>query len=381
MDPSAADTVINTWLERSGTLPLTLRLEHKSYCDPATATTTLIETILSIFGSHASRWQDVYFSLPETLAVLVPPLGNIPLQALHFDRRSQNVTSLTFSGSPRLMRLSGSYPLIAPENLRISWSHISHLCISTRITIFGASEVIHICPRLEEFQVNLVEHHMIPDGRLIRKPIVENYHLRTLLITSTYGSPLFHSLKLPSLREFGLDIGEPDPAIYLGHEALLQLLTRSDCKLDTLRLKDCILAPSWLLALLGHQSLETVQTLMIENSHNHPMFTDEVFIHLTNAPSIIASRVLLPRLARLTLGMCVSRDASPGALGRMVHSRCCSWEEHGTEQLKFLSLVTPEIGLLHDTLIHEAISDGLEANNILINEERGLTVGALDGFM
>ncbi|KAF8343315.1 hypothetical protein F5887DRAFT_1103970 [Amanita rubescens] len=370
-DPSTADNVINTWLERSGTLPLTLRLEHKPSCDPASTMTALIENILSALGSQASRWQDVYISLPETLPVLFPQLGKLPLlQSLHFDGRSQNLANLTFGGSPLLTRLSGSCPLLTHKNPRIPWSQISHLCISTRITIFDASEAIRICQRLEEFHVKLAEHFMIPDNRLTRKPIVENHHLQTLVITSEYGSPFFQSLKLPSLREFGLDVGEPKPAIYLGLKPLLTFLTRSGCELDTLRLKNCILGGAWLLELFEHQSLETVQMLTIENSRNHRMFTDDVLIRLTNPPPIV-SRVLLPNLTRLTLEMCVARSASPSTLGRMVYSRRCSWQEHGTKQLKFLSLITPEIDFLHDALLREAISDGLVANNIVVNEEGG----------
>ena len=373
-DPSAADNVISTWLERSGILPLTLRLEHKSSCNPASTATALIEAILSAFGSQASRWQDVYLSLPETLPVLFPQLGNLPLlQALHFDGRSQNMANLTFSGSPRLARLSGSYPLIALKNPRIPWSQISHLCISTRITIFDASKAIRICSRLEEFQVKLVDHHTIPDNHLTRTPVVENHHLQTLVITSKYGCPLFDSLKLPSMREFGLGVDGLKPAFYLGLKPLLKLLTRSGCELDTLRLKNCILGGAWLLELFEHQSLETVQMLSIENSRNHRMFIDDVLIRLTytNPPPTTVSRVLLPNLTRLTLGMCVARIASPSTLGRMVHSRRCSWQEHGTKQLEFFSLITSKIDFLHDALLREAISDGLVANNIIVNEEGG----------
>ena len=59
MDPLVGGQVINTWLERSRTLPLVLELMYLPGWLQSTMPTTLLETILSVFYSHSSRWQVV----------------------------------------------------------------------------------------------------------------------------------------------------------------------------------------------------------------------------------------------------------------------------------------------------------------------------------
>ena len=117
--------------------------------------------------------------------------------------------------------------------------------------------------------------------------------------------------------------------------------------------------------LFEHKSLETVRVLSIENCRNHPVFTNVVLIRLTNFPPADECRALLPKLTHLTLGLCVALDALPATLGKMVHSRRCLWQEHGTEQLQFFSLATlKHFGFADDDLMHQAISDGLFTNFI-----------------
>lgn len=364
-DVWAAPRIINAWLQRSGALPLTLRLDYNPYhcrsCakDPSRVELELIDAILIVFSFHSPRWQDVTLSFYGTPPVSWPQLGNLPLlRTLHLHGRSHTAVNLMFSRSPNLTRLSGPYPFFGLPNPH---DHISHLCISTRISIFDASEAIRLCPRLEEFQAS--PYSSGPDSRLPRSPTVENHSLRTLMITSRHFRLLFNSLTLPSLREVSLNIGDPDDTSYFEFPGFLDFLTRSGCKLDTIRLKNWTLSEAMVLVLLEHRSLDTVQVLTINNSYNHRMFTEDVLIRLTNPP-IAESRVLLPNLTRLTLGKCIAHDVSPSTLGRMIHSRRCSWDEYGTEQLTFLSLITPGIDLFHDPWLREAISDGLVANNI-----------------
>ncbi|KAF8328969.1 hypothetical protein F5887DRAFT_334755 [Amanita rubescens] len=364
-DVSAAAHIITTWLKRSGALPLTLSLDYNPYyhnCakDHTRARLAFIEVILSVFGVHSSRWQDVNLSLCETPSVSWPQLGNLPLlQAFHFDGQLQNVINLTLNGCPRLTRLSGSYPVVALTNPQIPWSQISYLHISSKISLFDASEAIRLCPQLEEFQASL-DIPLDQDSRLPRTPIVENHRLRTLRIASADHSPLFSSLTLPSLRGITFRTRDPNTPFFLGFSSLLDLFTRSNCRLDAIRLYDCALWGSDVLQLIEHKSLETVQALCIDNCRNHPMFTDDVLIRLTNFPPAHACRTLLPKLTRLTLGSCVALDASPRTLGKMIHSRRCLWQEHGTERLQVFLLTTPkDVGFADDDLMHQAISSGL----------------------
>jgi hypothetical protein len=218
------------------------------------------------------------------------------------------------------------------------------------------SEAIRPCPQLEEFQASL-DIFSVWDNRLPRTPIVENHHLRTLKITSACFSPLFSSSTLPSLREITFSTGDPNTPFVLGSSSLLDLLTRSNCRLDAIRLYDGVLWGSDVLQLIEHKSLETVQELGIDDCRNHPMFTDDILILLT-LPPLHACHVLLPKLKHLTLGLCVALDAK--ILGKMIHSRRCLRQEHGAERLQVILLTAPQdVGFEDDDLMHQAISDGL----------------------
>lgn len=119
---------------------------------------------------------------------------------------------------------------------------------------------------------------------------------------------------LPALKEFGINEGQllTTPV----HNAILDILTRSNCKLDTLKLNNCGFSSSQILWFFEHKSLETIETLRIRNDGDQFMVTDEVLDCLTILPSSSAARILLPKLTRLELGMCLC--TSSGMLGRMV---------------------------------------------------------------
>ena len=77
-DPSTYSQVVNTWLKRSGTLPLTLYLGQVSllYDVPLSRTKPgLIKAILSVFYMHSSRWEDVTLTLYESPKLSLPRLG------------------------------------------------------------------------------------------------------------------------------------------------------------------------------------------------------------------------------------------------------------------------------------------------------------------
>ncbi|KAF8631936.1 hypothetical protein AX14_010876 [Amanita brunnescens Koide BX004] len=190
------------------------------------------------------------------------------------------------------------------------------------MTLFSASEMIRLCPQLEKFTVNFSLEYADVDSHIPREPtsIVENHRLRRLSIRVEEDcSPFLHSLTLPSLTQFDCSFFNDlnDEMLPFTHQALLEFLTRSKCKLQKLKLGDCKLSAPAFLECLAHETLETIQSLDI--SH-HPKLTDDILIHLTDLPT--SPRVLLPKLTHLELEMCLA--ARRGMLGKMVFSRCCS---------------------------------------------------------
>jgi hypothetical protein len=225
------------------------------------------------------------------------------------------------------------------------------------MTRFFVSEIIRLCPQLEEFLVG--RSGLDEVANLPRKPKVENGRLWKLELTVYEDiSPLLHSLTLPALEEFicyteNDEVVVPIPNLHF--ESLLDFLTRSHCKLKKLVLGDCKFSDDEFLECLEHEAFETIQELTIAQ---WPKLTDDVLLRLTYRPSPTAPRILLPKLTHLTFVDCLV--ASPGVLGEMVSSRC--YPKTGEmEQLKLLILAEYDLDKKDETIIRDRAADGLKA--------------------
>ena len=367
-DPSAFSHVINIWLERSGILPLTLYLVQHLGAGTRLDAYAHLKAILSVLYSHSSRWENVTFNWFESPELSLPRLGKLPfLRAFHLFVPSRiSICPLFSETPPRLAQLSWPHTHHASMNPQIPWSQITYLHIVDLMTVSSASEMIRLCPQMEEFSVHLEQDHefmaMVADSHVPRGSRVVNYHLQKLSI-SVEGdcSSLLDSLALPALREF-LSFFYEDldyAALPFTCHSLLAFLTQSKCKLKELRFYDCRFIDSAFLECLAHESLETIEVLDI--AYN-PKFTDPVLIGLTDLPSLPAHRVLLPKLTHLTLKMCLA-SASPGTLGGMLLSRYCSREhEAPVERLESLSLMVRD-GYLSEAdkdIIEDAAAEGVK---------------------
>jgi hypothetical protein len=373
-DPQVGRQVINTWLEWSRNLPLGLYLIYGPMNFSRTGA-TLLDTILSIFYSHSSRWQHIFLHLPHAPTLSFPQLNAPLLQSFMllgtWDKDENELLPLPFSNSPHLKQLHWPFPIDLPANPHISWSQITNLRISSGMTFFTALEVIRLCPKLEKFDVDVATAAFnagidrVDDSRLPLNPVVESRSLWALkFLVFDDCSPLLNSLTLLEMKDFTLEVfimdemgdNEPRQMLLDEHQAFLGPLTHLGCQLDKLKLGHCAFNSPAILECLEHQSLETIQALTIANLYNQHILKDDVLIRLdSSSPS---SRPLLPKLTHLTFELCLA--TSPGTLGKMVHSPRFSWKEHGIEQLKSLSIV----GKLkeEDTdLINKVVSDGLHA--------------------
>lgn len=376
-DPQVGRQVINSWLERSRNLPLRLCLIYAPM-DFSRTKGSLLDTMLSVFYAHSSRWQRVFLHLQHAPTLSFPQLNAPLLQSFillgTWDEVEDEPLPLPFSNSPHLKQLHWPFPIDVPANPHVCWSQITNLRISSGMTFFTALEAIRLCPKLENFDVDVATAaynagiDRVDDSRLPLNPVVESRSLRALkFLVFDDCSPLLNSLTLPEMKDFTLEVfimdemgdNEPRQMLLDEHQAFLSLLTRSGCQLDRLKLGHCAFNSPAILECLEHNSLETIQALTIANLYNQRILKDDVLIRLTHPPPTPPSRPLLPKLTHLTFELCLA--ASPGTLGRMVHSRRFSWKEHGVQQLKSLSIV----GKLKEedtNLINKAVSDGLDAS-------------------
>ena len=330
-DRDPCNRIVNMWLERSGTLPLTVAIHHINY----KINRTVLDAILTAVSAHSSRWQIVKITArrPDWFPRL--RLENLPLLRefhlrLRIAERFKIPISLPFDESPHLTRLSWPHSLDALSDSRVPWSQISHLSLTSDMTFFAALETIRLCPQLEDFTTRL----SVEDYTRHRHPTtVRNRRLRTLKIHFGAGcNPFFDSLILPGLSECSITARSGGAS---DGRAFLDFLARSNCRLYKLDLYSCAFGP--FIEFLEHKSFESIGKLKIEL---HPHFTDDELIGLVDSPSP-GRRVLLPKLTHLTLCRCL--DASKGMLADMVLSRRRQQDGHKAEPLQYLRVTNEEL--------------------------------------
>ncbi|KAF8635514.1 hypothetical protein AX17_003904 [Amanita inopinata Kibby_2008] len=213
---------------------------------------------------------------------------------------------------------------------------------------------MHSCPELLEFSALVVGEEM--EETSLPRHRVELRKLRKFHVTLLWDcSPLLDSLTLPELVDASLKnyiYGDWHGCCV--QRELLQLFTRSNCKLDKLLLGNCGFDEDMALECFRHNSLSTLTEFSTEGLTNPLKFTDRAVLELTLTED--TGEGLLSNLSRLGL---VHDDAtSPGLIGRMILSRRHSLEE-GPCQLRSFSLVTPSLDDDDKTCINMAVDFGL----------------------
>ena len=150
VDPSTCAHIANAWLERSGTLPLTVAIGYFRRTK-----SPVLDAVLSIVCSYSSRWQNV--AINSWVPVSFPQLGSLPLLRSFHLRASNSspIIGFPFSRCPRLTQLSWPYPLDPLTHTQILGNQLSHVCLPGMSAI-AALETIRLCPQLENFRVDLI---------------------------------------------------------------------------------------------------------------------------------------------------------------------------------------------------------------------------------
>ncbi|KAF8636175.1 hypothetical protein AX17_003735 [Amanita inopinata Kibby_2008] len=179
-------------------------------------------------------------------------------------------------------------------------------------------EILQNCPELLELEVNIQEE----DIELPRHPRILHRRLHRLHISIWNGcAPLLDSLTLPSSKTcFCLFIST-----------------------------SLLITPLYMYSLFMNSSCAYSPAL---NAHWTNLLY--LYVYLTRP----GYEMLLPKLSRLTLRYCLS--GSPGALGRMILSRCPGPEKEG-DRLKYFLLVEEQLDADDKECIDEARLQGLTA--------------------
>ena len=303
---------LNTWIGRSGTLPLTLYLGRGWGCtaDDENAGVPVV-LLIEALTRHASRWEAVYFDFMAHLPA-VPRRYMTPFY-----------TDFPFTSWSNLRRISSSNHF-APlqHNKSVPWSQITHFTIEADMSPQVALDIFEHCPHLLEVRIALDSTPTKAIPRLTSAPVIQ-HGLRKLDLISYNLELLISAITLPSLTDLKL-ILIPSNSSKANH--LINLMTRSRCKLDKLIFSGVALSADDMTKCLEHESCRSLTELTIEHTiithtrpRSVPAITGDILKRLTLYPSNPAP--LCPNLTYLRLHK--GEWDSFGTVVDMVSSRLC----------------------------------------------------------
>jgi len=230
--------LVADWLERSGGLPLALKVSlPTTYDDPPLDIGHA--PVIDALNQHSRRWCDVEFNLPSDyigrLCGSSPPekLRDLSINA---DVDDEHIRPLTFRWNARPGPTKFKIWGFLLEGVDVAWGNLVHLNLSCT-TFDGVLQVIRDAPLLEMCSLSFIspamDKYRIPEI-IIRHPYLRTLHL--LCIEQTDVLPkLINSLELPSLESWTVEF------IEWGESAVLDILTsflkRSGCNLKILNIE------------------------------------------------------------------------------------------------------------------------------------------------
>ncbi|KAF8735535.1 hypothetical protein AX14_001903 [Amanita brunnescens Koide BX004] len=315
--------LLNAWIGRSGTLPLTLYLRHgwrdmnndKNADDP-------VVLFIDALTRHASRWEAVYFDFIFPRRHLTPFYTDFPF--------------ISWSSLRRIS--SSSHFASLHHNKSVPWSQITHFTIEADMSPQVALDIFERCPHLLEARIKLDSTHIRATPRSTPSPIIQ-HGLHKLDLMSFKLELLLSAITLPSLTDLKLTLLAPN-----SEEAnhLINLMTRSRCKLDKLVFSGIAFSADDMAKCLEHDSCISLTELTIEYTlimqprpQRIPAITGDILQKLTLHPSNPAP--LCPNLTYMRFHKC-DWDSLDTVVD-MVSSRLCPVEVPG--------LIIPRMRHLH----------------------------------
>ena len=230
--------LVADWLERSGGLPLTLRVSYGAiYGNPPP---DRHGSVIDALNQHSGRWCDVEFKFPSDyvgrLCGSSPPkyLRNLSISS---DNDDETDLPLTFSMNARPNPMKFKIFGFLLEGVDVAWDNLVHLDLNWT-TFDGILQIIRDAPLLEICSLSFISPPM--DDFHIPEIIIRHPYLRTLqLIVFMEQTSVFHrlinSLELPSLESWSVEFVELEESPVV--DIMTSFLKRSGCRLKTLNME------------------------------------------------------------------------------------------------------------------------------------------------
>jgi hypothetical protein len=310
---------VDTWLRRSGNLPLSLSITVNEYPYDAIP-------VLALYFSYVPRWQHIRCQiesdkiLRDSPPFIVHPGVAASLETLEVSTRgiiSENL-SIPFNRimtvAPRLRQCSftrlAPYYALAHRSISLPISQLTHLCLEDFESVEHCLEVLRDSRKLIDCRLNLGRLFECSTG-IQKHSVVRLDELRSLQICTRSGLPDFlDHLILPALRDITIHF-ERNSSRYKSDTAWPQsqftsLICRSSCSLTKLHFKSVPLSEKNLLQCLRHTTL-SLRELHIEDKNPLTCVTDVVLKRLSHGSSGRGRHAsLCPRLDTFRFSRCGS---------------------------------------------------------------------------
>ena len=235
--------LVADWLERSGALPLTLKVSfYAMYGDPPPDRHA---SVIDALNQHSGRWCDVEFILPSDYVGRLygsSPPEKIRDLSISADDEDENNIPLTFRmnarPSPTKFKIWG----FLLDAVDVSWNNLIHLDLN-RTTLDGVLQVVRNAPLLEICSLSFISPPI--DDCRIPEIIIRHPYIRTLQLFFIEETGVFqkiiNSLELPSLESWSVELVELEESVVV--DIMILFLKRSGCGLKTLNIQQ-IRAPA-----------------------------------------------------------------------------------------------------------------------------------------
>ena len=306
------------WIQRSGSLPLTLYLNRGPFREQLDVTGPTAP-IADVLTGYATRWEAVYLR------------GTIDIGWIHCPLL--RLGDLNAWSSLRRLSLLEIHSIGSIETT-IPWAQLTHLEIDVDYFLNRTVDALRESQELTWLSISICR----PTLLVLSCPPLILPDLVTLHLTTEsrrHLTTLMNHISSPSPREMFI----PRFILYGGDDelALLGFLTRSACALDKLEIGELDFTGGSIVHVLAHQCCNSLTSLTISGRSrlfpaNYFLIEDEFFERL----SLYHDKPLCTRLRFLILEHYLLGWASSSALLGMVKSRIES--RAGDGRLHFLSL-------------------------------------------
>jgi len=231
------------WIERSGSLPLTLFI---SYDDNMPLDEMgPVASIAQVLNHYAPRWETLYLQYPDQNMHRIGSDSSRLFRIIEWSSLQQVYWFRTHTNP------------LAQKHKIIPWAQVTHLEIHCSISFSHAVSIFKGCQKLLQLSISIESWSF----EALASPVTL-HDLSVMHLTTANLSAVVQLISLPSIREISVQRMARRPSDL---KSLLCFLTRSSCTLDKLKIYGPPFAPGELVHILAHRSCNSLASLIISD--------------------------------------------------------------------------------------------------------------------